>query len=340
MKESILFIAALILVFAATVLISKKLIPILKSRKMGQKILDIGPRWHKSKEGTPTMGGIAFIIPSVIVILAGCIYIALTDGVRESLPLVFTLFYGLCGGLIGMIDDSAKLRKKQNEGLTAPQKFLLQVLAAGLYLFGMAMVRRAEGLPPMTEIYFPFIGKTVHFGLFYYLIALLLLVGVMNSVNLTDGIDGLCSSVTLIIGVFFAASAYVIGGAGPDLSCLLLGAALIGSCAGFLVYNFYPARVFMGDTGSLFLGGLVVGGVFMMENPLLVIVVGFWYILETVSVMLQVGYFKLTHGKRLFKMAPIHHHFEQLGWSEVKIVAVASVVTLALTVVSLVWGLR
>ena len=340
MRESLIFVAAMAVVFAATVLISKKLIPVLKSRKMGQKILDIGPRWHKSKEGTPTMGGIAFIIPAALVGIAGCVYIAVTDGIRASLPLVFTLFYGLCGGLIGMIDDSAKLRKKQNEGLTAPQKFLLQVLAAGLYLFGMAMVRRAGGLPPMTEIYFPFIDKSVDFGIFYYVIALLLLVGVMNSVNLTDGIDGLCSSVTLIVGVFFAASAYFTGGAAPELSSLILGAALIGSCAGFLVYNFYPARVFMGDTGSLFLGGLVVGGAFMAENPLLVIVFGFWYILETASVMLQVGYFKLTHGKRLFKMAPIHHHFEQLGWSEVKIVAVASAVTAVLSAVSLVWGLR
>ncbi len=340
MRESIVFVAALILVFLSTVLISKKLIPILKSRKMGQKILEIGPRWHKGKEGTPTMGGIAFIIPSVLVGIAGCVYITVTDGIRESLPLVFTLIYGLAGGLIGCVDDRAKLRKKQNEGLTAPQKFLLQVLAAALYLFGMAMVRRAEGLAPMTEIYFPFVGKTVDFGIFFYLIALLLLVGVMNSVNLTDGIDGLCSSVTLIAGVFFAAAGYLAGGAAPDLRDLLLGAILIGGCAGFLVYNFYPARVFMGDTGSLFLGGLVVGGAFMMENPLLVIVFGFWYILETASVMLQVGYFKLTHGKRIFKMAPIHHHFEQCGWSEIKIVVVASVVTAVLSVVSLVWGLR
>ena len=340
MRESIVFVAALILVFLSTVLISKKLIPILKSRKMGQKILEIGPRWHKGKEGTPTMGGIAFIIPSVLVGIAGCVFITVTDGIRESLPLVFTLIYGLAGGLIGCVDDRAKLRKKQNEGLTAPQKFLLQVLAAALYLFGMAMVRRAEGLAPMTEIYFPFIGKTVDFGIFFYLIALLLLVGVMNSVNLTDGIDGLCSSVTLIAGVFFAAAGYLAGGAAPDLRDLLLGAILIGGCAGFLVYNFYPARVFMGDTGSLFLGGLVVGGAFMMENPLLVIVFGIWYIVETASVMLQVGFFKLTHGKRLFKMSPIHHHFEKCGWSEIRIGVMAMILTAVGSALSLLWGLR
>jgi phospho-N-acetylmuramoyl-pentapeptide-transferase len=340
MRHSLMFAAVLAAVFLATVLISKKLIPILKSRKMGQRILEIGPRWHKGKEGTPTMGGIAFIIPSVLVGAAGVIYISVTDGPAKAAPLLLTLLFGLFGGLIGMIDDRAKLRKKQNEGLTAAQKFLLQVLAAGIYLFGMALVQRLGGRAPATEVYFPFIGKTVDFGLFYYVCALLLLVGVMNSVNLTDGIDGLCSSVTLIVGLFFAVSAYLLGGAEPEAAPLLLGAILIGSAAGFLVYNFYPARVFMGDTGSLFLGGLVVGGAFMTENPLLVIVFGFWYILETASVMLQVGYFKLTHGKRLFKMAPIHHHFEQLGWSEIKIVVVASVVTAVLSAVSLLWGLR
>ena len=339
MRESLIFSAALAVVFLATVLISKKLIPILKSHKMGQKILEIGPRWHKGKEGTPTMGGIAFIVPTLLVGAACAVYIALTDGFAEALPLTMTLLFGLFGGCIGVIDDRAKLKRKQNEGLTAAQKFLLQVLAAAIYLFGMAMAAKLRGVP-MTEVYIPFVGKTFDFGVFYYVFALLLLVGVMNSVNLTDGIDGLCSSVTLVIGLFFAVSAYLLGGAGPDLSPLVLGALLVGSTAGFLVYNFYPARVFMGDTGSLFLGGLVVGGAFMAGNPLLVVVYGFWYILETASVMLQVGYFKLTHGKRLFKMAPIHHHFEQLGWSEIKIVVVASVVTAVLSAVSLIWGLR
>ena len=335
MNYSILFVLALILTFLATVLILRKLIPILKSHKMGQKILEIGPRWHKSKEGTPTMGGIAFIIPSVVVGIAACVVIGLTDGIKATLPLIFTLALGVAGGLIGCVDDMAKLRKAQNEGLTPPQKFVLQVVAAGLYLLGMALVLGAD-----TEIYFPFIDKSVDFGIFYYVIALLLITGVMNSVNLTDGIDGLCSSVTLVVGVFFAAAAYLLGQAEPDGGLLTLGALMIGGCAGFLVYNFYPARVFMGDTGSLFLGGLVIGGAFMMKNPLLVIVYGFWYILETVSVILQVGYFKLTHGKRLFKMSPIHHHFEKCGWSEIKIVVVASIVTAVMCVFALVWGLR
>lgn len=335
MNYSIMFVAAIILVFVSTVLILRKLIPVLKSKKMGQPILDIGPRWHKSKEGTPTMGGLSFIIPISVVGLAGAVYLGITDGIRSTLPLVLTLALGVAGGLIGCVDDLAKLKKKQNEGLTAPQKFILQVVAAALYLLGMTLICGKS-----TELYIPFVDKSVDFGIFYYIIAMLLLTGVINSVNLTDGIDGLCSSVTLVVGVFFTCAAYMNGLADPDSPLLLLGGLMIGGCAGFLVYNFYPARVFMGDTGSLFLGALVVGGSFMMKNPLLVIIFGIVYIIETASVMLQVGYFKLTHGKRLFKMSPIHHHFEKCGWSEIKIVVVASIVTACAAVVSLLFGLR
>ena len=332
MTTSILFIAALLVTFLVTVLVSRKLIPVLKSRKMGQKILDIGPRWHKSKEGTPTMGGIAFIAAILLAGIAASVWIAVNDGIRAALPLLFTLALGLAGGLIGCVDDLAKLRKKQNEGLTAPQKFLLQVLAAALYLLGMTLVLGAD-----TEVYFPFIDKSVDFGIFYYVIALLLITGVMNSVNLTDGLDGLCSGVTLVVGAFFTVAGVLTS---LDPTLVSLGALLIGGCAGFLVYNFYPARVFMGDTGSLFLGGLVVGGAFMMKNPLLVIVFGIWYIIETASVILQVGFFKLTHGKRLFKMSPIHHHFEKCGWSEIKIGVMAMIVTAVGSALSLLWGLR
>ncbi|MBQ4350096.1 MAG: phospho-N-acetylmuramoyl-pentapeptide-transferase [Clostridia bacterium] len=332
MTTSILFIAALLVTFLVTVLVSRKLIPVLKSRKMGQKILEIGPRWHKSKEGTPTMGGIAFIAAILLAGIAASVWIAVNDGIRAALPLLFTLALGLAGGLIGCVDDLAKLRKKQNEGLTAPQKFLLQVLAAALYLLGMTLVLGAD-----TEVYFPFIDKSVDFGIFYYVIALLLITGVMNSVNLTDGLDGLCSGVTLVVGVFFTVAGVLTS---LDPTLVSLGALLIGGCAGFLVYNFYPARVFMGDTGSLFLGGLVVGGAFMMKNPLLVIVFGIWYIIETASVILQVGFFKLTHGKRLFKMSPIHHHFEKCGWSEIKIGVMAMIVTAVGSALSLLWGLR
>lgn len=334
MNYNIMFVAALILTFAVTVLILRKLIPILRSHKMGQTILDIGPRWHKSKDGTPTMGGLAFIIAISVVGLFGCLYLGIEDGVRRTLPLVFTLALGLAGGFIGCVDDIAKLKKKQNEGLTAPQKFFLQLIAAGLYLLGMSLVCEIN-----TVLYIPFFDISLELGVFYYIVSIILITGVINSVNLTDGIDGLASSVTLIVGVFFTIAGFLTGMAEPDGSLLLLGALIIGGCAGFLVYNFYPARVFMGDTGSLFLGGLVVGGAFMMNNPLLVFVFGIVYIIETASVMLQVTYFKLTHGKRLFKMSPIHHHFEKCGWSEIKIVVVAMLVTSAAAVLSLVFGI-
>ena len=335
MNYNLMYIAALLATFGITVLISRKLIPILKSRKMGQTILEIGPRWHKNKEGTPTMGGLAFIAAAAITGIAASVYLAVIDGIRSTLPFMFTLAFGIVCGLIGCVDDTAKLRRKQNEGLTAPQKFLLQLIAAALYLLGMTLVCGID-----TTIYIPFFGAEIDFGFFYYVIALLLLTGVDNAVNLTDGLDGLCSSVTLVVGLFFTAAGYMNGLAEPDGDVILLGAVLIGACAGFLVYNFYPARVFMGDTGSLFLGGLVVGGSFMIDNPLLVVIFGIVYIIETASVILQVGYFKLTHGKRLFKMAPIHHHFEKCGWSEIKIGIAASALTAVMAVVSILFGLK
>ena len=323
MFDTILFVAALVLTFVLTAAISHKLIPILKSKKMGQKILEIGPRWHKSKEGTPTMGGIAFIAATVIVAALACIASALWGDVQSALPFVYVLLYGVLNGLIGVIDDSAKLRKKQNEGLTARQKYLLQLVAAAVFLILMSVTDIVD-----TTLYIPFVGVTWDLGFFYYVIALLLLTGMVNSINLTDGIDGLASGVTLVVGVFFSAAAFFATQAesvAPALS--LIGATLIGGTLGFLVYNFYPARVFMGDTGSLYLGGMVVGAAFLLGNPLIVVVCGIVYICETASVMLQVTYFKLTHGKRLFRMAPIHHHFEQCGWSEVKIVSVFTAVT-------------
>ena len=323
MFDTILFIAALVMTFALTAAISHKLIPVLKSKKMGQKILEIGPRWHKSKEGTPTMGGIAFIAATVIVAALACIASAVWGDIESVLPFLYVLLYGVLNGLIGVIDDSAKLRKKQNEGLTARQKYLLQLVAAAVFLILLSVTGIVD-----TTLYIPFAGVTWDLGFFYYVIALLLLTGMVNSVNLTDGIDGLASGVTLVVGIFLSAAAFFAAQAAsvaPALS--LIGATLIGGTLGFLVYNFYPARVFMGDTGSLYLGGMVVGAAFLLGNPLIVVVCGIVYICETASVMLQVTYFKLTHGKRLFRMAPIHHHFEQCGWSEIKIVSVFTAVT-------------
>ncbi len=316
----VLFVGALIVCFALTVAAARYVIPKLKSKKMGQPILEIGPRWHKSKEGTPTMGGIAFIFAILVTTAAAFVYAAFVGRAGELTPFLPTLGLALANALIGMVDDHAKLLKKQNEGLKAYQKFLLQVIAAATYLIVMRVIGAID-----TTLLLPYFDVEIDFGIFYYIVAMLLITGVVNSVNLTDGIDGLASSVTMVVGVFLAILAFL----WSDVA-LGLGAALtVGGTLGFLVYNFYPARVFMGDTGSLFLGGLVVGSAFMLDSPLIVLVMGLVYILETASVMLQVGYFKLTHGKRIFKMTPIHHHFEMCGWSEVKIVGAASLLTVA-----------
>ncbi len=312
----------LIVSFAVTVLILRRLIPYLASRKIGQKILEIGPRWHKSKEGTPTMGGISFIIASTLCAAAGTVILGISLGSSAAVPFAATFGLALAGGLIGAIDDSAKVRKAENEGLTAKQKFALQVLVAAIYV---AVMRFACGYG--TEIYIPYFGVTLNFGFAYYIIAVILICGIMNSVNLTDGIDGLAASTTGIVGIFFVIWGFFAATAVTGSQLLLTGGIVIGACGGFLVYNFHPARIFMGDTGSLYLGALLVGTVFMAGNPLIIVIAGLCYIIETASVMLQVGYFKLTHGKRLFRMAPIHHHFEKCGLSEVKVVALFSAAT-------------
>ncbi len=317
----ILFASTAVLTFLITVLTSRRLIPFLKGKKMGQHILEIGPRWHKNKEGTPTMGGVAFIVASVMCGIAAIVFMAFRYGASSSVGLISTLAYALVCGLIGVADDLQKFTKKENEGLTAAQKYLLQLLASGAYLFALV---RADIVS--TELAIPFTDISLDLGIFYYIFALILLTGINNSVNLTDGIDGLASGVTFVVGVFFALAA-LLGAASPVTDLAVVAALLIGSTLGFLVYNFYPARVFMGDTGSLFLGGLVVGAAFLCGSPLIIVICGIIYIAESASVILQVGYFKLTHGKRLFLMSPIHHHFEKKGWSEVKVVSVFCIVT-------------
>ncbi len=333
MTAQIIFFCVLAATFVLTVAISKKLIPVLASHKMGQRILDIGPRWHKSKEGTPTMGGLAFIVASAICGGIAVAVVWVVQSAESALPLLLTLVMAILNGCIGIVDDMAKLKRKQNEGLTAAQKFVLQVLVAGLYLLAMCFFC---GLS--SKLYIPYVDVELNFGVFYYIIAMLLLTGVVNSVNLTDGIDGLASSVTFVVAVFYSLAAFFAFDS-VNTSLSIVGAIMAGSALGFLMYNFYPARVFMGDTGSLFFGGLVVGGAFIMNNPLIVVVCGIMFIVETASVMLQVTYFKLTHGKRLFKMSPIHHHFEKCGWKETKIVVVFSAVTVLFC--ALAWfGLR
>lgn len=320
MKERMLieFFAMTLGVFFVTWLILRKLIPVLKSRKIGQKIYEIGPRWHKGKEGTPIMGGLGFIIATII-------GIAVISGVylyfgreKELLGVWLTLALALLNGLIGFFDDYTKLIKKQNQGFLAWQKLLLQLLVAAAYLWAMSACGFID-----TALEIPYFDIELELGIFYYFFAILFIAGMVNSVNLTDGIDGLCSSVSAVVGAFFAVVAFVM--LRPELA--IFPATVIGGTVGFLMYNFYPAKIFMGDTGSLYLGGAVVGMAFLIEEPLIIMIAGIIYLIEVASVILQVGYFKITHGKRIFKMAPIHHHFEKCGWSEVKIVGVFTLIT-------------
>lgn len=313
-----LYAVCTVLVFVLTVAALRLLIPKLRSMKMGQKILDIGPRWHKSKEGTPTMGGIAFAVP-VTVVTAAALALAPTLGINvPTAPVLLTLLLAVGNGVIGVIDDLTKFRKKQNEGLTAPQKYALQLAMAGAFL----ALLRLYGTPD-TTVSVPFTDIHLELGWFYYVFALIFITGIINSVNLTDGIDGLASSVTFVVAVFLS----VLGFTYANNGAVLLGSVTVGATLGFLVYNFYPARVFMGDTGSLFLGGIVAGTAFVIDSPLCIAIAGIIYICEAMSDIIQVGVYKLTH-KRVFRMAPIHHHFEKCGWSEKKIVFVFSAVTL------------
>ncbi len=320
MKERMLieFFAMTLGVFFVTWLILRKLIPVLKSRKIGQKIYEIGPRWHKGKEGTPIMGGLGFIIATLIgiaVISGVYLYFGRTN---ELLGVWLTLALALLNGLIGFFDDYTKLIKKQNQGFLAWQKLLLQLLVAAAYLWAMSACGFID-----TALEIPYFDIELELGIFYYFFAILFISGMVNSVNLTDGIDGLCSSVSAVVGAFFAVVAFVM--LRPELA--IFPATVIGGTVGFLMYNFYPAKIFMGDTGSLYLGGAVVGMAFLIEEPLIIMIAGIIYLIEVASVILQVGYFKITHGKRIFKMAPIHHHFEKCGWSEVKIVGVFTLIT-------------
>jgi len=303
--------------FLVTLVIGYFLIPELRKLKAGQEIRADGPTWHKSKAGTPTMGGIMFILGSgVVTFILG--WQRMLSG--EFVHLYIYLF-ALVFGLIGFVDDYRKVRQHQNEGLTAKQKFVLQLAAAIVFLSLM----RYEG-HLTNQLYVPFLNVTFTVNWVVYLIfAAFVIVGCVNSVNLTDGVDGLACGVTLVVMVFFAAVGTVLWNMSGTA---LLPITLVGGLAAFFVYNRHPARVFMGDTGSLFLGGAVAALAFAYDMPLILIPVGIIYIAETMSDIIQVGYFKATHGKRIFKMAPLHHHLELCGWSEGKLVAVFSGITL------------
>ena len=312
------FLVSLIITFGLTVILTKKLIPLLLSKKIGQKILDIGPRWHKNKEGTPTMGGIGFIIAIVVAFVTVCAIFGRKIEKTELLTIINIFLFAILNCFIGLIDDIAKLKKEKNQGLTPKGKLLLQSVAAIVFL---VLMRATTSLSTVLKI--PFTSVELDIGFFYYVFAFLLLCGVTNAVNLTDGIDGLASTCILSVGVFLTFVGIV---ALENTAVSFFAAILIGAALGFLVFNFHPAKVFMGDTGSLFFGAIAVSTSFAFNNPLLVFLYGFVFIFEAISVILQVIYFKLTKGKRLFKMAPFHHHLEKCGLSEIKVVSILGIV--------------
>ena len=290
------------------------LLPVLRALKAGQSVREIGPTWHNNKAGTPLMGGLMFIF-AVILCLVGNL------GSMKDYTVFYVLALALCFGLIGFLDDFTKVKFHRNLGLTTLQKAMLQMAVSAVYLY----VLYREGTLT-CDIYVPFFNVTFYVHpLVYIFFAMFVMVGCVNAVNLTDGIDGLSSSVTIPVMVFFTAAAYAMGKS--DLA--LMPAALAGGLVAYLFYNFHPAKVFMGDTGSLFMGGVVCAMAFALDMPLVLIFAGFVYIVETLSDIIQVTYFKLTHGKRIFKMAPIHHHFEMCGWKEEKIVFVVAWLSIA-----------
>ena len=319
--NSILFLSVSVLAFAITALLGRWLIPFLHKLKFGQTIREVGPSWHKSKQGTPTMGGLMFIIGITVAVMA-CVPVFYTMGVSEVLLMKVKVFAGLgmavAFGAIGFMDDYISILKKRNLGLTEKQKLVLQFAVAAAYLGSLALA----GGGTATTI--PFVGK-VDLGFFYYILAAVVIVGLVNAVNFTDGIDGLNTTVSFFVFLALALCAGLLSMTGLSA----MGMAAAAACIGFLIWNFHPAKVFMGDTGSLFLGGMVAALAFGLDLPILLLPLGIVYWVEILSVVLQVTYFKATHGKRLFKMSPIHHHFEMCGWSEVKICAVFGLAALA-----------
>ena len=309
-------IVAVLISFGISAVLCPIVIPLLHRLKFGQQVRQEGPKEHLKKQGTPTMGGVMFL---------GAIVVTSLFYIGRYPELVPVLFVTVGFGIIGFLDDFIKIVMKRSEGLNPVQKLILQLVIAGIFTF-YCMKNPAIG----TEIILPFTdGKTVDLGWFFIPFCIFVMLGTDNGVNFTDGLDGLCSSVTVMVATFFTVVAL-----GNNNGISPVCAAVVGSLMGFLLFNVYPAKVFMGDTGSLALGGFVSAAAFMLRMPIFIVIVGLIYLVEVVSVIIQVTYFKSTGGKRFFKMAPIHYHFELCGWSETQIVALFSIITALLCLVA------
>lgn len=313
---------AFLLSLGVTVVVGLVLVPFLRKKKAGQMIREDGPVWHSSKQGTPTLGGLMFIAG----ITVACLVVGFEDMRRGEFGHVYIILFALIFAFIGFLDDYEKLIKKRNLGLTAKQKFLLQLVAAIVFVL---LMRLTGHLTP--NLYIPFINVFIPIPEpLYFALAAFIIVACVNAVNITDGVDGLVTGVSIPVAVCYTAIAFVWGYSYIGI----YAAALCGGLVGFLLFNFHPARVFMGDTGSLFLGGAICALAFAMDIPLILIPLGIIYIVETLSDIIQVVYFKATKGRRFFKMAPIHHHFEMMGWSEYKLFFVFSAISAAFAVIS------
>ena len=311
------FIVPVLISFALSVILGPVVIPILRKLKMGQTERVEGVQSHLKKAGTPTMGGVIILASSVITSLF------FIKDYPNIIPIVFVT---LGFGLIGFLDDYLKVVLKRSDGLLAWQKMALQILVTGVFAFYVMKFTDID-----LGLRIPFVGgDPIDLGILTIPLMFFVMIGTVNGVNFTDGLDGLASSVTVLVATFFTVVAIGTKSGIEPVTCAVVGALL-----GFLLFNVYPASVFMGDTGSLALGGFVAATAYMLQMPLFIVIVGAIYLIEVLSVIIQVSYFKMTGGKRIFKMAPIHHHFELCGWSETKVVAVFSIVTAILCLVAL-----
>ena len=333
-------ILSFVIGFAVSALVGAWLVPFLRRIKAGQCIKEIGPTWHRSKEGTPTMGGLMFIAA----VTAVCLTVGWQSMAKGDYSHIFVLIFALIYGAIGFLDDFEKLKHKQNLGLTARQKFLLQlaVAVAFIYLLKLFGLLKVSETPHCIDVYVPFFNVTFALNeVLYVIFAAFVIVGTVNAVNITDGVDGLATGTSLPVFIFYTALCFFWGQ--KYLGLGIFASGMTGALMGFLLYNFNPAKVFMGDTGSLFLGGAVVAMAFAYDMPLILITLGIVYLWETLSDIIQVTYFKLSHGKRVFKMAPFHHHLEMGGWTgkkwkEKELFALFTFVSAVFAVLSF-WGI-